>query len=140
MCDRPSLPSVLFVCRKNSARSQMAEAWGHHLGQGKITVVSAGLEASTIHPGAIAAMATEGINLGGQHSKPLADFQPQQFDWVISLCGCGYSLPEPWQQWHRERSTLLEWDLPDPAADPALFPSIRDQIRQRIEEFLAGMG
>ncbi|MGA1626277.1 MAG: hypothetical protein ACO4AJ_11755, partial [Prochlorothrix sp.] len=45
------LPRVMFVCRKNSARSQMAEAFASRLGEGRISVTSSGLEASEINPG-----------------------------------------------------------------------------------------
>lgn len=127
-----SLPRIIFVCRKNSARSQMAEAFASRLGEGRIAVTSAGLEASVINPGAIAAMAEVGYDLGQQHSKALADFRPEDFDWVISMCGCGYSLPEDWLQ----RSGFEDWDLPDPAEAPELFPAVRDQICDRVQRLL----
>jgi len=45
---------VMFVCKKNSARSQMAEGFAKTLGQDLIEVTSSGLEASQVNPGAIA--------------------------------------------------------------------------------------
>ena len=42
---------VMFVCKKNSARSQMAEGFAKTLGQGAIEVTSSGLEASQRSPG-----------------------------------------------------------------------------------------
>nr|WP_017714421.1 ACR3 family arsenite efflux transporter [Prochlorothrix hollandica] len=128
----PPLPRLIFVCRKNSARSQMAEAFAHRLGDGFVAVTSAGLEASQIHPGAIATMAELGYDLNHQHSKALADFRPEDFDWVVSLCGCGVSLPEAWLQ----RSGFEDWDLPDPAEAPERFPEVRDQIHDRVQQLL----
>ncbi|MEB3273750.1 MAG: ACR3 family arsenite efflux transporter [Prochlorothrix sp.] len=126
------LPRVMFVCRKNSARSQMAEAFASRLGEGRISVTSSGLEASEINPGAIEAMAAVGYSLDRQYSKALSDFRPEDFDWVISLCGCGVSLPDAWVQ----RSGFEDWDLPDPAEAPDLFPSVRDQIHDRVQQLL----
>jgi arsenate reductase len=39
---------VMFVCKKNSRRSQMAEGFARTLGAGKIEVASSGLEAIAI--------------------------------------------------------------------------------------------
>ena len=94
---------VMFVCKKNSARSQMAEGFAKTLGKGKIEVISSGLEASQVRPEAMpaagyayATMKEIGIDITDQHSKPLSDFQAQDFDVVISLCGCGVNLPPQW--------------------------------------------
>ncbi|NEQ27355.1 MAG: arsenate reductase, glutathione/glutaredoxin type, partial [Microcoleus sp. SIO2G3] len=87
---------VMFVCKKNSARSQMAEGFAKHLGAGKIDVTSSGLEASQVRPEAIATMREAGVDISRQTSKPLSDFDPKNFDIVISLCGCGVNLPPEW--------------------------------------------
>ena len=47
---------VLFVCVHNSARSQMAEAFLNHLGQGAFQAESAGLEKGTLNPLVVKAM------------------------------------------------------------------------------------
>ncbi|MFM6155298.1 MAG: low molecular weight phosphatase family protein, partial [Sphaerospermopsis kisseleviana] len=39
------MKKVMFVCNKNSRRSQMAEGFAKTLGQGKIEVYSSGLAA-----------------------------------------------------------------------------------------------
>lgn len=127
---------IMFVCRKNSARSQMAEAWAKRLSQeqGKaVTVVSSGLEASEINPGAIAAMDAVGVDIRAQTSKALGDFAPEDFDVVISLCGCGVSLPEAWLT----RDMFQDWQLEDPAENPQVFPQVRDEIKSRVVQLLA---
>lgn len=123
----------MFVCKKNSARSQMAEAFMKVLGGDRVVVTSSGLEASQIHPGAIATMAAIGIDITQQTSKALETFQPEDFDGVISLCGCGVSLPEAWLT----REFFQDWQLEDPAENPHLFPQVRDEIRSRVVELLA---
>lgn len=127
---------VMFVCKKNSARSQMAEGFAKHLGAGQIAVTSAGLEASQVRPEAIATMGEAGIDISQQTSKPLADFNPEDFDVVISLCGCGVNLPTPWLT----RETFADWQLDDPAEQPEIFPRVRDEIRARVVELMEALG
>jgi arsenate reductase len=119
---------VMFVCKKNSARSQMAEGFAKHLGVGIIEVTSSGLEASQVRPEAIATMQDAGVDISGQTSKALSDFSPEDFDVVISLCGCGVNLPPEWLT----RETFEDWQLDDPAEQPEIFPRVRDEIRERV--------
>ncbi|NEN88210.1 MAG: arsenate reductase, glutathione/glutaredoxin type [Okeania sp. SIO3H1] len=119
---------VMFVCKKNSARSQMAEAFAKRLGKDKIAVTSSGLEASQVNPHAIQAMSDIGIDISDQTSKALSDFQPQDFDVVISLCGCGINLPPEWLT----QEVFEDWQLEDPAEKPEIFPQVRDDIQERV--------
>jgi arsenate reductase len=119
---------VMFVCKKNSARSQMAEGFAKQFGAGKIEVTSSGLEASQVRPEAIAAMKEVGVDISTQTSKALSDFSPESFDVVISLCGCGVNLPEEWLT----REVFEDWQLDDPAEQPEIFPRVRDEIKERV--------
>ena len=67
-------PIVLFLCTRNSARSQMAEAWLRELANERYVAVSAGLEPSQIHPMTIQVMEEVGIRLDGHRSKPISEF------------------------------------------------------------------
>ena len=124
---------VMFVCKKNSARSQMAEGFAKTLGKGKIEVTSSGLEASQVRPEAIATMHDIGIDITDQFSKPLSDFKPDDFDAVISLCGCGAGLPGEWVV----RDVFEDWQLDDPAEQPEIFPRVRDEVKQRVMKLIA---
>jgi arsenate reductase len=126
---------VMFVCKKNSARSQMAEGFAKTLGKGKIEVVSSGLEASQVRPEAIATMNEIGIDITEQHSKALSDFKAQDFDVVISLCGCGVNLPTDWVV----RDVFEDWQLDDPAEQPEIFPRVRDQIKERVTQLIESL-
>ncbi|MEB3178861.1 MAG: arsenate reductase, glutathione/glutaredoxin type [Nostocaceae cyanobacterium] len=123
---------VMFVCKKNSARSQMAEGFAKTLGEGKITVTSSGLEASEVRPEAIAAMQEIGIDITDQYSKPLSNFQAEDYDVVISLCGCGVNLPPEWVV----REVFEDWQLDDPAEKPEIFPRVRDEIKERVAQLI----
>ncbi len=124
---------VMFVCKKNSCRSQMAEGFARHLGEGKIDVTSSGLEASEVNPTAVQVMSEINIDISSQTSKPLSDFQPQDYDIVISLCGCGVNLPEAWVL----REVFQDWQLDDPADQPIeTFHRVRDEIKERVETLI----
>jgi arsenate reductase (thioredoxin) len=126
---------VMFVCKKNSARSQMAEGFANHLGAGKIDVTSSGLEASTVRPEAIATMKDAGIDITSQTSKALSEFKAEDFDIVISLCGCGVNLPPEWVT----RSVFEDWQLDDPAEQPEIFPRVREEVRDRVVKLIASV-
>jgi arsenate reductase (thioredoxin) len=51
---------------------------------------------------------------------------------VISLCGCGVNLPSAWVQ----REIFEDWQLEDPAENPAIFPEVRDAIEQRVKTLI----
>lgn len=119
---------VMFVCKKNSARSQMAEGFAKKFGAGKIEVTSSGLEASQVNPIAIKVMSDIGIDISDQTSKALSEFKPEDFDAVISLCGCGVNLPTDWVL----REVFEDWQLDDPAEQPEIFPRVRDEVKERV--------
>lgn len=126
---------VMFVCKKNSARSQMAEGFAKHLGAGKIEVTSSGLEASEVRPEAIATMKEAGVDISHQTSKALSNFKPEDFDVVISLCGCGVNLPPAWVT----QEVFEDWQLDDPAEQPEIFPRVRDEIRERVTRLIESL-
>ena len=126
---------VMFVCKKNSARSQMAEGFAKHLGMGKIEVTSSGLEKSSVREEAIATMNEVGIDITKQTSNALSEFKSENFDIVISLCGCGVNLPPEWVQ----REVFEDWQLDDPAEQPEIFPRVRDEVKARVETLIASI-
>ena len=128
---------VMFVCKKNSRRSQMAEGFERTLGAGMIEVASSGLEASKVDPKAVEVMAEIGIDISNQTSKPLSDFNSDDYDAVISLCGCGVNLPEAWVL----REIFQDWQLDDPEGKPIeTFYRVRDEIKERVALLLTKLG
>ncbi|MGF1493737.1 MAG: arsenate reductase, glutathione/glutaredoxin type [Microcoleaceae cyanobacterium] len=126
---------IMFVCKKNSSRSQMAEGFAKTLSQGQVAVTSSGLEASQVNPHAIKAMADVGIDISSQTSNALSEFKPEDYDAVISLCGCGVNLPPEWST----REIFEDWQLDDPAEQPEIFPRVRGEVKERVEKLLTKM-
>jgi arsenate reductase (thioredoxin) len=127
-------PTVLFVCVHNAGRSQMAQGWLRRLAGDRVTVLSAGSEpADQVNPSAIAAMSEVGIDITAEQPKILTVDAVKESDVVITM-GCGDTCPIfPGKRYE-------DWDLPDPAGrDLASVRPIRDEIRRRVEELLAGL-
>jgi arsenate reductase (thioredoxin) len=124
---------VMFVCKRNSCRSQMAEGFAKTLGKGKIEVTSSGLEASRVNPTAIEVMSEIGIDISNQTSDPLSDFNADDYDVVISLCGCGVNLPPEWVT----REIFEDWELEDPDGKSIeTFHRVRDEIKERVGKLI----
>lgn len=127
---------VMFVCKKNSRRSQMAEGFARTLGEGKIAVSSSGLEASQVDPTTVEVMSEIGIDISEQTSKPLSDFKPEDYDAVISLCGCGVNLPESWVL----REVFEDWQLDDPEGESIeTFQRVRDEVKERVAKLVESL-
>jgi arsenate reductase len=64
----------------------MAEGLLRHEAGERFTVESAGTKPSIVRPEAIAVMGELGIDISGQRSKHVDEFQGQRFDYVITVC------------------------------------------------------
>ncbi|HAC63167.1 MAG TPA: arsenate reductase, glutathione/glutaredoxin type [Cyanothece sp. UBA12306] len=127
------MKKVMFVCKRNSCRSQMAEGFARNLGQGKIEVTSSGLEASRVHPTAIQVMEEIGIDISDQTSNPLDEFKAEDYDAVISLCGCGVNLPQEWVA----QEIFEDWELEDPdGKSKETFHRVRDEVKCRVQKLI----
>jgi len=135
-----SVARVLFLCTHNSARSQMAEGLLRRLAGDRFEVASAGTEARGVNPLAVRAMAEIGVDLRGHTSKTLDRLLGERWDYVITVCdNANESCPV-----FPGRVTRLHWSFDDPSAAAggdeqrlAVFRRVRDEIRARIEAWLA---
>jgi protein-tyrosine-phosphatase len=125
---------ILFVCIGNSCRSQMAEGWANHFGNGKVQASSAGS-----HPlGEISAdtytvMRERGISLDAHWSKGLRDVPVAEMDVVVGM-GCEVACPVP----AGFKGRVVEWDIPDPYARGIdAFRDARDMIERQVLALLA---
>jgi arsenate reductase len=131
---------VLFICTRNSSRSQMAEGLINHDLAGQFEAFSAGTEPSSVNPMAIAVMKELGIDISKQRSKGLDEFDGQKFDYVITLC----SQADEACPVFFGGTKKIHMGFPDPTAaiggereKIVAFREVRDQIRKQVVEFLA---
>ena len=128
-----------MVCSGNSARSQMAEALIRHEAADVFEVSSAGTQPAQVRVEAVAVMRELDIDISSQRSKPLTEFEGQNFDFVITVCDkareeCPIFSGAP------ER---LHWPFEDPAGFTETgegrlhaFRKLRDRIHARVMVFL----
>ncbi len=127
-------PTVLFVCIHNAGRSQMAAGYLRELSGGAVEVRSGGSEpGDQINAVAVQAMAEEGIDISTAVPQLMTTEQVQASDVVITM-GCGDVCPVfPGKRYE-------DWELADPKGRSLEeVRAIRDDIRARVENLLAGL-
>lgn len=106
---------VLFLSRRNSARSLMAEAVLNRIGKGKFKAYSAGVApADTIEPETLELLKAAGFDTSGMKPKHFAEFaaataEPLDLVFTLSDTAAGEELPE----WPGLPVTA-HWSSPDP--------------------------
>lgn len=131
---------VLFLCTGNSCRSQMAEGWLRALAPDSIVSLSAGTKPQTVNPGAVRAMAACDVDISSQLSKSIEEFVADPPELVITVCdSAAEACPTLPGSVH-----VLHWPFDDPADATgsesevaAVFERVRDEIRVRLEAWLA---
>jgi arsenate reductase (thioredoxin) len=121
----------------------MAEGFGRHLygpESGKpffSRVESAALEGqSKVNPDAIKTMKNLQIDITKQSSKMIDIFSENDFSIIISMCGCGATVPETWKQGKR----FEDWNVVDPTGSSEdAFEAARNEIQERVKELVASI-
>jgi arsenate reductase len=120
----------------------MAEAILRRHGGDQFEAYSAGLKPKGIHPLTIQVMKEKGYDLSGQHSKGVGEYLGKVLiQTLITLCDdAEKNCPTVWPG----VNTRLHWAFEDPSAlegtdeqKLAKFRQIRDQIEQRVREWVA---
>ncbi len=79
--------SILFICKRNSVSSQMAEAFARQMAPPEIEVLSAGMEpGDALHPLAVSVMEEYGLDLSAHYPKKITDLKSRRFDVAITVC------------------------------------------------------
>jgi arsenate reductase (thioredoxin) len=132
---------VLFLCTRNSARSQMAEAFLRRWGEDRFEAHSAGLRPGEIHPLTVRVMAERGYDLSGHRSKGFKEYLSKVlFQYLIVMCSeAEPDCPTVWPG----VSARLSWPVEDPATAEgseeerlARFRVARDQIEQLVRDWI----
>ena len=133
------MKKVLVLCTGNSCRSQIAEGYLRYFAGNKAEIYSAGVERHGIHPGAIATMREDGLDISNQTSDQVDEFAHIPFDFVITVCD--HAL-ERCPRFSTSAKTF-HFDFPDPARATGTeeeiagqFRIVRQLIRQYCEEFV----
>jgi arsenate reductase len=117
----------------------MAEGFLRHLADDRYDVFSGGAQPTEVNPTAVQVMKEIGIDISGQHSKDVAQFLGQRFHYIIRVCDkVREKCPVlPGAIWY------LDWSFEDPSGAQgtateklAVFRRVRDQIEEKIEEFI----
>ena len=124
-------------------RSQMAEGLLRQLGSKAYEVRSAGSRPNGyVSPLAIEAMGKIGIDISGQRSKSVTEFERQEFDTVITVCD---SAAEECPVF--PGSQRIHWSIWDPGNATGshkerleAFCRVRDELASRLRQFLADRG
>jgi glutathione/glutaredoxin type arsenate reductase len=122
----------MFVCQDRTY-SQIAEAWMHYLGNDSISITSSGLSAGQISQYFINVMDEVGVSVDKSSTKMLYDYNPENFDAVISLCDRSMRLPDDWML----RKIFDEWIIPRiEESSLESYREVRDDIRNRVDLLL----
>lgn len=122
---------ILFVCRHNSVRSQLAAALANKIGAGKVQALSAGPEPQPVS----AAVADFIARLTGCAepilSHSLDDVAEQSFDLIITLCDRTHQAIAE----HPRDDEHLQWDFPA-AVDAPSLQQLEIELSERIRLLL----
>ena len=125
--------TIVFACVHNAGRSQMAAAFFNQLADpARARAISAGTQpGSRVHPEVVAVMREAGVDLSAATPRLLTPDLSERVDWLVTM-GCGESCPVI------PGARRDDWPLDDPKGQPpARVREIRDEIRQRVEAFVA---
>ena len=133
---------VLFVCVHNSARSQMAEAFLNHFGNGRLAGESAGLEPGKLNPRVVQVMQEIGFDISGNQTRSVSDILDggKQFDYVVTVCDEASAEKCPVFHGAGKR---LHWGFTDPSSLTGTEEEklqrtreIRDEIKKRVQAWV----
>ena len=123
---------ILFACRENACRSQMASAFAQSLAGDRFEVLTGGSQpAEKVNPDMVKAMQEKGLDMAFRIPQSImsaiADNPPE----IIVTMGCGEECP------FVPGAKMLDWDLEDPAGKPLDFMrEVRDEIENRVANLI----
>ena len=124
--------SILFACRENSCRSQMAAAFAQYLAGDRLDVISAGSQpAEKVNPDMARVMQELKIDMAYRSPQSIDTALESATPEIIVTMGCGEQCPDVPGARH------IDWDVPDPAGQPIeTMQSVRDDIQGRVKALI----
>jgi len=119
---------IMFACRENACRSQIAGAFAQHLAGDKFEVISGGSSpAKMINPLMVEAMSEKGLDMAFRKPKSIEKAVAEVKPDIIIKMGCGEECA------FMPGVKTEDWNLPDPTGKPIDFMrNIRDEIENRV--------
>jgi len=127
---------VVFACRHNAGRSQMAAAFfGLLADPSRARAVSAGTTPGEhVHPEVAAVMSEVGVDLSSARPQRLTTELAAGAKLLVTM-GCGEECP------YVPGVEILDWPLQDPKDQPLeRVREIRDEVRRRVAELVQARG
>ena len=123
---------ILFACRENACRSQMASAFAQYLAGDKFEVLNGGSKpAEKINPDMIKVMHEKGIDMAFRSPQNIETAISNNNPEIIVTMGCKEECP------FVPGARILDWDLPDPAGKPLDFMRrVRDDIEINVKNLI----
>lgn len=127
---------IIFACRENACRSQMAGAFAQLHGGAKLDVMTGGSQpASEIDSQMVAVMQEKGIDMAFRVTRSIDALLANESPDTIVTMGCHEACPAV------PGAEVIDWDLPDPAGRPIEFMrEVRDDIEGRVRKLVDGTG
>ena len=126
---------ILFACRENACRSQMASAFAQHLAGDRLEVFNGGSEpAEKINPNMAKVMEEIGIDMAYRIPRTIDEAISHSPPEIIITMGCGEQCP------YVPGAQRQDWDLPDPAGKSIEFMrDVRDEIERRVKDLITNL-
>jgi arsenate-mycothiol transferase len=128
-------PAVLFVCSKNGGKSQLAAGLMNQLAGGAVTVYSAGTKPGiSLNPQAVESLTELGIDITGEHPKPVTEDVLAAVDTVIVLGNEAKLVPQ-------EGTRFEVWETDEPSErgieGMERMRLVREDIKARVQKLHA---
>jgi len=127
---------ILFACRENACRSQIAGAFAQRLAGDKFEVISGGSSpAGKINPLMVEAMSENGLDMAFRKPKSIEKAVSEVKPDIMITMGCGEECA------FMPGVKTEDWNLPDPTGKPIDFMrNIRDEIENRVVGLIKNFG
>ena len=121
---------VLFLCRQNACRSQMAQAFTQYYAGDRVEALCAGdSPAEKVSDLMVQVMAERGLDMAFRKPRSMPDVVTSWLPDSLITMGCNVSCPT------LPGVKTIDWDLPDPAGQPIAFlRDVRDEIEKKVKE------
>ncbi|MDY6913275.1 MAG: arsenate reductase ArsC [Planctomycetota bacterium] len=131
---------ILFLCTRNSCRSQMAAGWARLLLADSFESYSAGISSGELDALAVEVMAEVGVDISGCRCKHIDELHAIDFDYVVTVCGHAReacpTLPGRAKVIHKgfDDPPALAKDAKTKQLALSHYRRVRDEIRTFIEK------